>query len=333
MKKVGIVGASGYTGSELCTLLLQHPNCEISHIFSQTYTGKKLHDVYPQFKGHIDLEFEPFLVDQLPQLDILFLAVPHGTTHPYMEVLSKTSIKVIDLAADFRLNSVDSFNQVYKQNHQSTALVGTIPYGIPELYRERIKKSQICANPGCYSTSVILGLYPLAKTGALESVICDSKSGVSGAGKSLKLASLYSEANESLSAYQTGTHRHQYEIDEHIGAEVLFSPHLCPMTRGILSTMYCKTSLSLTEIKTLYEEFYEGEPFIIVESDISTPSTKHVVGSNNCFISFKQVGSIVIIFSAIDNLIKGAAGQAIQNMNSMLGFNETLGLPKVARYL
>ena len=328
MIKIGIVGATGYTGLELCRLLLNHPQVQLSVLFSKQHAQKPVRHFFPHLTPLRDFVFQEFDLENMPELDLLFLALPHGQSHVFMPALSKKVAKIIDLSADFRLQDVQKFLDYYEFNHQSPTLLDSFSFGIPELFRDDIASKSLCANPGCYPTCSILGLYPLSKEGYIQNtVIIDAKSGVSGAGKGLKEASLFCEANESISAYNTQAHRHIPEIESILNINILFSPHLTPMNRGMLASMYMDCTLTEKELITLYQDYYSREPFIRV-CDSPFPNTKYVSGSNQCFISFKacpEQGKIVV-FSAIDNLIKGASGQAIQNMNVMFGFEETLGL-------
>ena len=338
MKKVGIVGATGYTGLELCRLLRSHPHAVISHVYANQHSGKVFSELYPQFSGHCDLVLETFDPSSVPsEVDVLFLAVPHGVTHTYMaQLMTATPSKIIDLSADFRLSDVSLFEKSY-HHHDSPELLKKIPYGLPELYFNEIQKSQVVANPGCYPTSVILALYPLIKEGLISGpIISDSKSGVTGAGKALKESSLYCEVNNSFSAYGTGVHRHECEMVDILGEDIFFSPHLLPQNRGILSTIYASTNVkSHTEIEAVYKKYYAQKPFVKCVPQSETPTTKYVMGTNDCRIGFRLFPekNRLVVFSAIDNIIKGASGQAIQCMNIMCGWNETAGLTQVGMYL
>ena len=339
--KVGIVGATGYTGLILIQHLLRHPHTDIIYLTARRHAGKQVRSVYPQLMGEVLPDtFSSFDIASIPPLDTLFLAVPHGQSHHWLKTLLKYDHigKIIDLSADFRVKDPEKFKQYYEVDHQSPELLDTIPLGLPELYRDQIRTAKTVACPGCYSTSAILGLYPLAKKGhLLHQVIIDSKSGVSGAGKSLNESTLYCEANESVTAYGTGTHRHTAEIEQELGVSVTFSPHLVPMMRGILSSCYVTVPHG-TDVMGLYHHFYKDEPFITVYEDLETPSTKYVVGSNTVLLSLKKgaessLGDHWVIFSALDNLVKGASGQAIQVMNIMNGWDEQIGLRDSGRYL
>lgn len=336
MIRVGIAGASGYTGLELIRLLSGHPQVHIARLYSKSQVGITISQIYPQLLGQLELTLEALDQTTLAGIDVLFLALPHGQAQNHYDLLVDSGIKIIDLSADFRLTSPDQYATYYGDAHSRPDLLGTIPLGLPEVYKESIRTARYIACPGCYATSVMLGLYPLAKAGLLTSpVIADSKSGVSGAGRGLKESSLYCEANESFSAYGTARHRHTPEMETLLGVNVLFSPHLVPMNRGILSTMYVDASLTESELADIYHTTYSDAPFVKIAPTLSSPSTKYVSGTNCCMISFKAVPGLnkVVVFSALDNLIKGASGQAIQCMNLVMGFEETLGLPLIAPYL
>ncbi len=336
MIRVGIAGASGYTGLELIRLLSSHPHVQITRLYSKSQVGIKISQIYPQLLGRLELTLDPLDESTLSNVDLVFLALPHGQAQNHYDLLMSAGIKIIDLSADFRLVKADDYATYYGEAHSRPELLGTIPLGLPEVYKDSIRTARYVACPGCYATSVMLGLYPLAQAGGLTSpVIADSKSGVSGAGRGLKESSLYCEANESFSAYGTATHRHTPEMETLLGVNVLFSPHLVPMSRGILSTMYVDASIAESELVDIYTRAYADAPFVTVASGLKTASTKYVAGTNCCMISFKSIPSLkkIVVFSALDNLIKGASGQAIQCMNIGFGFEETLGLPLIAPYL
>lgn len=330
---VGIVGGTGYTGLELCRLLSIHPHVTITHVYSQASAGQTVGEIYPHLTGLKTLTYHAFDPSDLaPSLDVLFLALPHAKTHAIMPQLLQTArqnhTKVIDLSADFRLSDATLFESYYETTHESPELLTQIPYGLPEKYRAAIGQVDCVATPGCYATAVILGLLPLAKAGKLtDTVIVDAKSGVSGAGKGLKGNLMYCEANEHFSTYGTGTHRHTAEMEKETGSTVFFSPHLVPMSRGILASMYIKNTQGLSQeaVDTLYQNATKGEPFLTYHSRASL-STQLVTGSNNCHLSAMVQGDQIVVFSCIDNLIKGAAGQAIQCMNLMMDWDETIGL-------
>lgn len=334
MLSVGIVGSTGYTGSECVRLCLQHPELSISQLFSVNYVGQSPNTFFKTNHALPDV-FELFDPQKdWSHLDVLFLALPHMMSHSFMLGLSQQDVKVIDLSADFRVKDPTIYESVYGIDHASKSLCADIPYGLPELYADNIRQASIVANPGCYATSIILGLYPLMQSNmSVDQIVVDAKSGVSGAGKKVKDAYLYCEVNEHISSYATGQHRHQIECDEHLGMSILFSPHLVPMMRGIMSSMYISFSedYDYDQLLAFYQEFYKNAPFVLVSDEVVS-STKSVLGTNNCAIALVKVPNQrqCVIFSMIDNLMKGAAGQAIQNMNIMVGFPETMGLPMVA---
>ena len=336
MIRVGIAGASGYTGLELIRLLSSHPHVHITRLYSKSQVGIKISQIYPQLLGRLELTLDPLKESTLLDVDLVFLALPHGQAQNHYDLLMTAGVKVIDLSADFRLVTANDYATYYGETHTRPDLLGTIPLGLPEVYKDAIRTARYVACPGCYATSVMLGLYPLAQAGLLKSpVIADSKSGVSGAGRGLKESHLYCETNESFSAYGTATHRHTPEMETLLGVNVLFSPHLVPMNRGILSTMYVDGSITESELIDIYTQTYADAPFVSLATGLKTPSTKYVAGSNCCMISFKSIPTLnkIVVFSALDNLIKGASGQAIQCMNLGFGFEETLGLPLIAPYL
>ena len=335
-KKVAVLGASGYTGSDLLRLLLVHPNVEITHLTAEKHAGKMISDVFPHLKGFLDLELKPLKPKSIPKdIDIVFAALPHGTSAKVIKELYERDIKIIDLGADFRLS-----NKNYKKwygEHPCPELIKKAVYGITELNRHKIKKAKLVANPGCYPTSSILGLAPLLinKIADHASIIIDSKSGVSGAGRSPSLDYHYSEVNEGMKAYKVGEHRHMPEIEEALsnysGLKVIvsFTPHLIPMDRGILSTIYVNLNKSLTTKKLIdiYNKHYKDERFVRISPENVYPSTNQVRGSNYCDIGVKvNSNNTAVIVSVIDNLVKGASGQAIQNMNVMMGYEEATGL-------
>lgn len=339
MYKAGIIGATGYTGAELVRILSRHPHLELAALTTQSYVDKPFWEIYPHLYNYVGLICEEQDLDKLiSSCDIIFVSLPHGHTMALAgQIISRNKI-LIDLGADFRFRHPDTYEKWYRIAHSARDLATQAVYGLPELYRERIRTARLVANPGCYPTSVILGLAPLIKNDLLElnSIIIDSKSGVSGAGRSLSLNTHYCEANENIKAYGVATHRHTPEIEQELsllaGREVVvsFTPHLTPMTRGILSTIYgrLKRLVSQEEVLSLYKEFYFGEPFVRVLPAGMLPSTKAVAGSNHCDLGVvvdPRTERIVVI-SAIDNLIKGASGQAVQNMNIVLGLAEDAGL-------
>jgi len=341
MVRVGIYGASGYTGQELLRLLSRHPEVEVTALTSRKYKGQRVDQVYPVFQkiaGQTMIDASPEEVASL--CEVVFLAVPHGEAMASAPVFLDRGVKVIDLSADFRLRRVDVYEKWY-QKHRASHLLPRAVYGLPELYREEIRRMNLIANPGCYPTSAILGLAPLlrAKKVRLDSIIIDSKSGTSGAGRDLQLGSLFCEVNEGFKAYKVAAHRHTPEIEQELsvlaGVEVRvsFVPHLIPVNRGILSTIYgtLDSPLSASELNGLYQAFYENEYFVRVCQPGIFPNISSVRGSNFCDIGLaveEKTGRVIIV-SVIDNLIKGAAGQAIQNMNLLLGLPETTALDLV----
>ena len=339
MIKVSIVGATGYTGGELIRVLLKHPHVTIKHLTSESFAGKPISSVHSWLKGRCDIICKKFTVDAVSAgSDIVFLCLPHGTAFlPAAEILAMGK-KVIDLSADFRLQDLQQYQYWYKLNHPEPALLKKAVYGLPELYKSKIRKAHLVANPGCYATSIILAYAPLisSRIQREHAYIADAKSGVSGAGKKLHLMYHYSEANENLLAYSVGSHRHLPEIEQELSKlskkeeKISFTPHLIPMTRGILSTCYIKLKkkVSSDEILKRYRTFYKNKPFVVILPYGEFPETKNVSNTNYCHIGLHvdTHNKTVIIISAIDNLIKGASGQAVQNMNIMCGFPETDGL-------
>jgi N-acetyl-gamma-glutamyl-phosphate reductase len=339
MIKVGIIGASGYTGAELARILCNHPEVEISVATSRQYAGRPISDIFQNLKGKISIHCENLPVDELCQrADIFFTAVPHKTAMDLVPVLLAAGKKVVDLSADFRLRDVAVYEQWY-QPHSSTQLLKEAVYGLPELYRHNIAGCRLVANPGCYPTSIILGLAPLLKADAIlpQTIIADSKSGTSGAGRAAQTGALFCEVHDGFRPYKVGrSHRHTPEIEQELSelagqaVNVTFTPHLLPISRGILSTVYATLApgINRQDIDELYRQHYAAEPFIRLLEDDVFPATQFVRGSNFCDISFKvdPVTQRIIIMSAIDNIVKGASGQAVQNMNIMCGFQETAGL-------
>lgn len=345
MLNVAIVGASGYTGLELIRILHCHPEVAVTCLTSEQSAGKRISDVFPTLRGRCDLlleNLEPVRVSE--KADIIFTALPHKAAMEVVPTFLKLGKKVIDLSADYRLSDPAVYGEWYEP-HMNPANLKKAVYGLPEIRRTKIKGAKLVANPGCYPTSIILGLAPLLKKGLIrpQSIIADSASGVTGAGRSAKVDSLYCEVNEGYRAYGVGgVHRHTPEIEQELSIladtplKVTFTPHLVPMDRGILSTIYAAPLKDMTtaDLVKLYEEFYAGEPFVRVLPQGSLPSTAFVRGSNFCDIAplvDARTGRIIIV-SAIDNLVKGASGQAIQNMNIVCGFPETTGLDGLALF-
>ena len=342
MIAVGIVGGTGYTGVELLRLLLRHSQVQVRLLTSRTEAGKRVADMFPNLRGHTDLEFSDLDIEQLKQCDVVFFATPHGVAMKHAEALVEAGTKVIDLAADFRLQDLTQFEKWYGVSHSCPALLKDSVYGLTELNREKIKQAQVIGNPGCYPTTVQLGLAPLLKAQENlidpKSIIIDAKSGVSGAGRKADLGMIYSENADNFKAYGVAGHRHHPEIVEALENisgqkgqfdQLLFVPHLVPMIRGMLSTIY----VDLTEqgqqldLQSLYENFYQNERFVDVMPPKSSPETRSVRGANELRIALYQPQPHkLIVLVAQDNLVKGAAGQAVQNMNIMFGFDEATGL-------
>lgn len=339
MIKAGIIGASGYTGAELARILSNHPNVVISVATSRQYAGRPLADIFRNLRGKVDVICENLPVEEVCQkADIFFTAVPHKTAMDLVPIFLAAGKKVIDLSADFRLRDLAVYEQWY-QPHSSSQLLQEAVYGLPELYRQDIAGCRLLANPGCYPTSIILGLAPLLKAGAIlpQTIIADSKSGTSGAGRAAQTGSLFCEVHDGFRPYKVGrAHRHTPEIEQELSVlsgqpvKVTFTPHLLPISRGILSTVYASLTPGFTEkeITELYRKQYSAEPFIRLLKEDEFPATQYVRGSNFCDISFKidPATGRIIVMSTIDNIVKGASGQAVQNMNIMCGFAETAGL-------
>lgn len=331
--KVGIINVTGYTGVELARLLHQHPEVELASVTGRSAAGKKLAEVFPHL-ADIELTIEA----ELGAVDLAFSAMPHKDSAAEVIPLINQGVKVVDISADFRLKDPALYEQWYGFKHPSPQLLAETAYGLPELHRAEIAKARLAANPGCYPTSAILALAPAVKARLIgPDIVIDSKSGISGSGRSLNLESHYAEANEDTSAYALGGHRHLPEIAQElagINPSISFVPHLVPMTRGILSTCYAllTSKIGEKEIKKLYKDFYKDEPFVRVTE--TPPHTKHTWGSNLCLVYpvIDDRANRLIVVSCIDNLMKGAAGQAIQNMNLMLGFPETTGIEALAIY-
>lgn len=335
MVRVAILGATGYTALELIKLLLRHPHAEITTLTSRQEGNPPVGSVHPSLIGRLDLNLEDLgTVAVASRAECVFSCLPHGVTATLVPQLLATGVKVIDFSADYRLNDPETFLQWYGEKHPDGERLGKVVYGLPELFREQIKPAQLIANPGCYPTSAILALTPLVKKGLIETsdIIVDSKSGVSGAGRTPKLTTHYPECNESVSAYNIGRHRHTPEIEQIIGratgqdVSLIFTPHLIPMDRGILSTTYSKPKGNVTEQQLLecLREFYADEPFVRVVDHL--PATKDTVDSNFCDITVRVVKGRVLTISCLDNLIKGASGAAVQNFNVVYGFPETTAL-------
>lgn len=341
MIKVGIVGGTGYTGVELLRLLAQHPQAEVAVITSRSEEGVKVADMYPNLRGHYDgLAFSVPDVSTLGRCDVVFFATPHGVAHALAGELLATGTKVIDLSADFRLQDAEEWAKWYGQPHGAPELLPEAVYGLPEVNREAIKQARLIAVAGCYPTATQLGFLPLLEQGLANpaTLIADCKSGVSGAGRGASVGSLLCEAGESMKAYSVNGHRHLPEIRQGLrraaGQDVglTFVPHLTPMIRGIHATLYATVVDRGVDLQALYEQRYANEPFVDVLPAGSHPETRSVRGANVCRIAVHrpQGGDLVVVLSVIDNLVKGASGQAIQNMNILFGLDERLGLSNLA---
>ena len=341
MNRVAIVGATGYAGAELVRILSGHPATELTVLTSRQYAGVRFDRVYPAMAGLVDLVCEEYSTDRIcNDADIVFMALPHRLPMTFVPDIIKHGLKVIDLSADFRFNDAAIYESTY-QPHTAKGLLQSTVYGLSEIYTDQIKQAKLIGNPGCYPTSVLLPLIPLIKQGLLDpgTLVADSKSGVSGAGRSLSQASHYCGVNESFKAYQVAVHRHNPEMDSVLSREaqkpvsITFVPHLVPMTRGMLTTIYATPAAALKgqDISDCYMSVYSRRPFIRLCPMDRLPDTLHVRGTNYCDIGFKldDRNNRLILISAIDNLVKGAAGQAVQNMNLMMGFDETDGLLNV----
>ena len=332
--KIGIVGATGYTGSELIRLLASRSDVSLEYLGSRSADGVRADEVFPALRGTTNLTFEGIGLSRLSALNLVFFATPHGVAMSMAPELLKAGVKVVDLGADFRIQDTQIFAQWYSMPHSSPEALKTAVYGLTEVNREQVKQAQLIANPGCYPTTVLLGLCPLVKSGAEleEQVIVDAKSGVSGAGKKASEALLFAELSDNFKAYGLPGHRHQPEIEQELAALGLkstilrFTPHLLPMVRGMFSTIYVTLKNPALDVQSLYEQFYLSETFVDVLPKGVLPETKSVRGSNRLRIAIEQNGSLVRLLVVQDNLVKGAAGQAVQNMNLMLGLEETAGL-------
>jgi len=335
MVRVAILGATGYSAKELIRLLLAHPEAKITALTTRQDDQPHLGDVHPVLRGRLDLKLENLAAAEVAKrADCVFCCLPHAASAEVIQEFLPLGTRVVDFSADYRLNDAATYKKWYDHDHPDAARMAETVYGLPELYRERIPKSQLVANPGCYPTSAILALAPLLKAGLVsaDGIIVDSKSGVSGAGRTPKANLHYPEANESFSAYGVGSHRHTPEIDQILSdfggtpTEVVFTPHLVPMDRGILTTTYSTPTKTVDTATILAElkRFYANEPFVRVVDGL--PTTKDVTGTNYCDLTARVVRGRVVTISVIDNLIKGAAGAAVQNFNLMYGFDETTAL-------
>jgi N-acetyl-gamma-glutamyl-phosphate reductase len=334
--RCAILGGSGYTAVELLKLLLRHPHAEIVAVTSRQEAGKPVSAEHPSLLGRFDLPMENFDPDALvaKSVQCVFGCLPHGASMESIPPLLERGMRVIDLSADYRLKDAAVYQEWYKEPHHDTTNLAHAVYGLPELFADEIRMAKLLANPGCYPQTGILGLAPLVKANLIEldTIIIDSKSGVSGAGRTPKLGTHFPECNESVSAYGVGTHRHTPEIEQSLSIlakkplSVIFTPHLMPMDRGIFSTIYAKPTIHLTEsgLTSLYREFYRGKPFVRLRSTL--PTTKDTAHTNFLDLHVKLVRGRAVVLAAEDNLVRGASGVAVQNFNLMFGFDETLGL-------
>lgn len=340
--KIGIVGGTGYTGVELLRLLAIHPHAELTAITSRGEAGLPVADMFPSLRGFVDLAFSDPATADLTSCDVVFFATPHGVAMSQAQTLLNTGVKIIDLAADFRLQDTAVFEKWYKMPHSCPNILADAVYGIPELYREQIKTAKVIGNPGCYPTTVILGLAPLLEAGFIDfsaPIVADAKSGVSGAGRKAEVATLFAESSDNMKAYGVSGHRHHPEIHAQLTQlsrqkiDFIFVPHLIPMIRGMLSTIYVKlTDAGKTvDLQALYKQRYAHEQFVDVLPAGSLPETRSVRGSNQLRIALQKQANTgyLTIIAVQDNLVKGAAGQAIQNMNIMFGLDEHCGLQVV----
>lgn len=345
MVNVGIIGAGGYAGETLISILLRHPKVKINWLISEeAHKGKKIAELYPHLFREMDLSCQTLedLDRNLENVDLVFLALPHGIAMNYVPKILEVGKKVIDLGADYRFAGNELFEKWYHIKHPSESYLKEAVYGLPEIYRERIKRARLIGNPGCYPTASILGAVPLVKSKInFDFIVIDAKSGFSGAGRGISLKAHFCERNEGIEAYAVATHRHLGEIEDQLSQlagkdlKITFVPHLVPMNRGILASIYIRISQQIKKeaLLELYKDFYKQEPFVrILENGL--PNTKYVSGTNYCDIAvqYDESNKMIIVLSAIDNLVKGAAGQAVQNMNIIYGWPEEEGLRQVALY-
>lgn len=339
MIKVGIVGGTGYTGVELLRLLTLHPEVELVAITSRAEAGGSVADMFPSLRGQVGLRFSDPGSAPLRECDLVFFATPNGVAMKQAGELLAAGVRVIDLAADFRIKNVGLWEKWYGMSHTSPDLVGEAVYGLPEVNRDMIRGARLVANPGCYPTAVQLGFLPLIEAGCIDvsHLIADAKSGVSGAGRKAETHILFAEASDNFKAYGVAGHRHLPEISQGLSiiagrsVGLTFVPHLTPMIRGIHATLYARLEKDGADFQALYEHRFAGEPFVDVLPSNSCPDTRSVRAANNCRIAVHrpQGGDMLVILSVIDNLVKGAAGQAVQNMNLMFGYDECLGLAQI----
>ena len=344
--KAGILGASGYTGAEAMRLLLRHPNVELTLLTADRKAGQSVEEVYPHLGGYGLPDMVSVADADWSTVDVVFCGLPHGTTQEIIATLPK-DVKVVDLSADFRLRDPDTYAEWYGHTHQAMELQKNAIYGLTEFYRDDVKQAQLVACPGCYPTATLIALLPLVRAGLVDpkDLVIDAKSGITGAGRGLKQNTLFSEAGEGLSPYSVAKHRHAPEIEQEVAAfaglnaadvRVNFVPHLIPMSRGELVTCHVKLSDGKTvdDIRAEYTKLFENEPFVRLLDGAAIPQTQMVRGSNNCVLNVfeDRIPGRATVIAVIDNLVKGSSGQAIQNMNLMFGFEETLGLEQVALF-
>lgn len=337
MIKVGILGATAYTSLELIKILLKHSQVEITYLGVRRKEKLKISDIFPTLESRLDIECTDLEPENIPDnVELIFVTLPPVIAMDYVPGILKKGIKVIDFSADYRFKDKNIYETCYKSEHKDAVGITKAVYGLPELFKEDIRNCTLVGNPGCYPTGTIIGLAPLIKSGIIEldDIIVDSKSGVSGAGREPTELTHYCERNENFEAYKIGNHRHTPEIDHILSRisktdiSIFFTPHLTPMNRGILNTIYAKVKNGITirDIQTSFTNLYNSEPFVRIKKGETLPCVKDVTFSNFCDVAFRLVKDRVIVISCIDNLIKGAAGQAVQNMNLMLGFEETCSL-------
>jgi N-acetyl-gamma-glutamyl-phosphate reductase len=335
MIRVAIIGASGYTGAESIRILLRHGEARLTYLTALPEECGPIHEMFPEFRGRCEMIVEPLDLGKLADsADVALCCLPHKVSMQFVPELLKAGVKVIDFSADYRLKNVKVYEQFYKVPHTDTGNLAQAVYGLPELYRERVRKTKLVANPGCFPTGLLLALAPLLRAGlvATDSIIVNAVTGVSGAGKNPSVKFHFPNMNENLFAYGIGTHRHMPEMEQIAGevagspVQILFQPHAGPFDRGILSSVYCrpKADVKAEQLLSLYADFYKGEPFVQVCK--AAPAVKDVATTNYCHLFPTVVKGRVVVFSVIDNLTKGASGQAIQNMNILFGLEETTGL-------
>jgi N-acetyl-gamma-glutamyl-phosphate reductase len=335
MIRVAIIGASGYTGAESIEIILRHNEAKLVYLSALPEECGAVEEVFPRLAGRCNLQIEPLDIDKLSGLaDVALCCLPHKVSMGFVPKLLKAGLKVVDFSADYRIKSTEVYEKFYQVKHTDIANLKRAVYGLPELFREQIKDADLVANPGCFPTGALLAIIPLLKEGLVEinSIIVNAVTGISGAGRNPSSKFHFPNMNENIFAYGIGTHRHMPEMEQIAGeivgsdVQILFQPHAGPFDRGILSTVYCqpKKKVADEQLTKLYKDFYAGEPFVQICSD--APAVKSVAGTNYCHIFVACVKGKIVVFSAIDNLVKGASGQAIQNMNIIFGLEETLGL-------